>query len=302
MLYYNFLGKKIVFTAHNVNAGRRDSRDTLLNRVTLRIQYSLADHIFVHTEKMKTEVIREFRVQRTRVTVIPYGINNAIPNTSLSPVEARRRLGIREDQKVILFFGNIRPYKGLEYLIAAFQYRRSRCDDYRLIIAGKPQNDERYWSAIRETIREDAQAGRILVEADFVSDEEAEVYFKAADCLVLPYRHIYQSGVLFLGYSFGLPALAADVGSLKDEIVEEETGFVFRPEDPSDLANTIERYFASDLFANLDRNRQTIRDFATERHSWKLVGQRTMNVYANLFAVSSPEEPTNSEQSASSIG
>ena len=96
------------------------------------------------------------------------------------------------------------------------------------------------------------QRGRVLLRADFIPDDETEVYFKAADVLVLPYRHIYQSGVLFLGYSFGLPVLAADVGSLKDEIVEGKTGFVFRPEDPVDLARAIERYFASDLYADLN--------------------------------------------------
>ncbi len=97
------------------------------------------------------------------------------------------------------------------------------------------------------------QSGRVLLRADFIPDDETEVYFKAADVLVLPYRHIYQSGVLFLGHSFGLPVLAADVGSLKDDIVEGKTGFVFRPEDPVDLAKTIERYFASDLYAELER-------------------------------------------------
>jgi glycosyltransferase involved in cell wall biosynthesis len=298
MLYYKFLAKKIVFTAHNVNAGRRDFRDSLLNRVTLRIQYRLADQVFVHTEKMKTELITEFHVHETRVTEIPYGINNAIPSTCLSPREAKRRLGIRDDQKTILFFGNIRPYKGLEYLVAAFQCFRTHRDDYRLLIAGRPQNGDKYWSTILETIREDVQLGRILVRADFVPDDETEIYFKAADILVLPYRHIYQSGVLFLGYSFGLPALAADVGSLKDEIVEDETGFVFKSEDPVDLARNIERYFASDLFADLNRNRQKIRDFATARHSWKLVGERTINVYASLLAVPSSKEPTNRERSA----
>ena len=77
--------------------------------------------------------------------------------------------------------------------------------------------------------------------------------------LVLPYRHIYQSGVLFLGHSFGLPVLAADVGSLKDDIVEGKTGFVFRPEDPDDLARVIEQYFASDLYADLNNRRKEIR-------------------------------------------
>ena len=108
----------------------------------------------------------------------------------------------------------------------------------------------------------------MLLRADFIPDDEAEVYFKAADVLVLPYKHIYQSGVLFLGHSFGLPVLAADVGSLKDEIVEGKTGFVFRPEDPVDLCQAIERYFASDLYADLDTRRREIRDYAAERHSW----------------------------------
>ena len=65
MLYYRLLGKRIVLTLHNVNAGRRDSKDTRLNRLTLRIQYRLADHIFVHTEKMKLELIEEFGVARS---------------------------------------------------------------------------------------------------------------------------------------------------------------------------------------------------------------------------------------------
>ena len=120
-------------------------------------------------------------------------------------------------------------------------------------------------------------------------------YFKAADVLVLPYRHIYQSGVLFLGYSFGLPVIAADVGSLQDEIVEGKTGFVFRPEDPDDLAKTIERYFASDLYANLRSRRQEIRQFAMESHSWDVVGQQTVSVYANLLRSPSGKELPNRE-------
>src|SRR5215469_2785245 len=66
MLYYRLLGKKVVFTAHNVNAGRRDSQDTLLNRISLRMQYQLADCIFVHTEKMKQELVSEFAVSQSR--------------------------------------------------------------------------------------------------------------------------------------------------------------------------------------------------------------------------------------------
>ncbi len=283
MLYYKLLRKKIVLTLHNVNAGRRDSKDTRLNRLTLRIQYRLADHIFVHTESMKLELIEEFGEQEARVTVIPFGINNAVPNTDLTSREARRRLGIREGERTILFFGNIAPYKGLEYLVSAF--RQIHEPARRLSADHRRQAQE-----LRELLdgnnvgsREDVREGRVLLKAEFIPDDETEMYFKAADVLVLPYRHIYQSGVLFLGHSFGLPVLAADVGSLKSDIVEGKTGFVFRPEDPDDLARVIEQYFASDLYADLNNRRDEIREHATQSHSWDTVSQITMNVYAGLL-------------------
>jgi len=75
MLYYRLLGKKVVFTAHNVNAGKRDSNDSWLNRALLRIQYNLCDHIFVHTDGMKRELASEFRIPESKVSVIPFGIN-----------------------------------------------------------------------------------------------------------------------------------------------------------------------------------------------------------------------------------
>lgn len=302
MLYYRLLGKKIAFTAHNVNAGRRDSEDSWLNRFTLRIQYRLADHVFVHTEKMKLELIDEFGVHRGRITVIPYGINNAIPNTPLTASEAKQRLGIDTHKRTILFYGRIAPAKGLDLLITAFQQILARREDYQLIIAGRPDRCEKYWAPIEESIQEDVRKKRILLRAEFIPDDDTEVYFKAADVLVLPYREIFQSGVLFLGYSYGLPALAADVGSLKDDIVEGKTGFMFRPEDPVDLAKTIERYFASDLFANLSSRRQEVRDYVAERHSWDVVGQMTMAVYAGLLGVPTPKGLMNREASSASLG
>lgn len=293
--YYKLLGKKVVLTAHNVNAARRDRNDTRLNRLTLRIQYRLAEHIFVHTEKMKEELTNDFGVEGTRITVIPLGINNAFPNTELTANEARQRLNIGHREKTILFFGRITPYKGLEYLISALQQFLTP-GDYRLIIAGKPERGyQAYFTSLQEAIRKDVDSGRTLLRADFIPDNEIEIYFKAADVLVLPYRHIYQSGVLFLGYNFGLPALVADVGSLKDEIVEGQTGFVFRPEDPVDLAQTIERYFSSDLYADLARRRRQIRDYATKRYCWDTVGEITMNAYAALLRMSSPATGSNSD-------
>jgi D-inositol-3-phosphate glycosyltransferase len=301
MLYYKLLGKKAVLTVHNVNIRKRDSRDTVFNRLTLRIQYRLADHLFVHTEKMKLDLAAEFGVQESCITVIPFGINNSVPNTHLTPEEAKQRLGIGERKKTILFFGNIAPYKGLEYLIMAFQQLRSPSNDYHLVIVGRPKDSEEYWAALEQTIRDDVEMGRILLRAEYVPDDETEVYFKAADVLVLPYRYIYQSGVLFLGHSFGLPVLAADVGSLRDDIVEGKTGFVFRSEDAGDLATAIEQYFASDLYANLGARRQEIRGYASTRHSWDLVCEKTLGVYADLLEMPMPDRQSHFKSSKSSL-
>src|SRR5438874_3015290 len=121
MLYYKLLGKKIALTAHNVNIGLRDSNDSRLNRLSLKIQYKLADHIFVHTGKMKSDLASQFRISKDKLTVIPFGINNTVPNTALTTSEAKGQLGLNSSDKTMLFFGNIAPYKGLEYLIDAFE-------------------------------------------------------------------------------------------------------------------------------------------------------------------------------------
>ena len=113
-----------------------------------------------------------------------------------------------------------------------------------------------------------------------VPDAETELYFKAADVLVLPYTQVFQSGVIFLGYSFGLPAIVADVGSLKEGIIEGETGFIFRPRDSSDLASKIDSYFKSELFRNLDVRRAEIKAYANERYSWNKVASITTSVYS----------------------
>ena len=100
---------------------------------------------------------------------------------------------------------------------------------------------------------------------------------------MLPYVYIFQSGVLFLSYNFGLPVLAADVGSLKEDIVEGRTGFVFRPKDPESLARTIEVFFDSELYRNLADRRKDIRGLALQNHSWNTVASRTIQVYGQLL-------------------
>jgi D-inositol-3-phosphate glycosyltransferase len=285
MLYYKLLGKKVALTAHNVNQARRDSKDSLLNRATLKIQYRLCDHIFVHTQKMKGELCQDFDVAEDAVTVIRHPVNNAFPDTELKSAEAKRRLGLRDDEKAILFFGRIRPYKGIEYLLDAFRLLSADTQaNYRLIVAGEPKKgSEEYLHEIRQSVKRDFNQGQVILRIQFIPDDEMELYLKGADVLVLPYKEIFQSGVLFLAYSFGLPVVATDVGSFREEIVEGRTGFLCKPGDAADLAKALETYFTSDLYKNLKVHRSELKDYANANHSWHAVAELTRNAYAKML-------------------
>jgi glycosyltransferase involved in cell wall biosynthesis len=156
--------------------------------------------------------------------------------------------------------------------------------NYRLVIAGAVKNCAEYWEAIQKQIDDLGIRDLLIEKIGYIPDEEGEKYFKAADVLVLPYNHIFQSGVLFLGYSFGLPVIVTDVGSLREDIVEGKTGFICRPQDPVDLARSIENYFGSDLSQQLESRRPEIQRFANERYSWSKVAAMTENIYSRLLA------------------
>jgi D-inositol-3-phosphate glycosyltransferase len=282
MLFYKLLGKKIVFTAHNVNAGRRDGNDSFLNRLTLKIQYALSAHIFVHTKAMKEELKSDFNVPDKKVSVIPFGINNTIPNTELKSDDARREFGLDNRHRIMLFFGRIVPYKGLEYLIEALGKLANEYPDLRLIVAGATNRTKNYWQQIQQTINRTGMNARIIQRIEFIPDEETELFFKAADVLILPYANIFQTGLLFLAYSFGLPAIVTDVGSLKEDVIEGKTGFVSAPKDSAALANVIDKYFSSELYENLESRRKEIQEYANERYSWCKVAAVTTNVYSQL--------------------
>lgn len=280
MLFYKSAGKKVVFTAHNVNAGRRDGNDSWLNRLTLSCQYRLADQIFVHTSKMKDELIDQFQAKENKVSIIPYGINNAVPISELTREEARHKLGLWQTEKVILYFGAIKLYKGIEHLVAAFQ-QIAATGEYRLVIAGeRKKGHEEYWQSIQQSIELGPCPGKVLQKIEFIPDSEVEIYFKAADVAVLPYSEIFQSGILFLTYAYGVPVIATDVGSFSEDVIEGKTGFLCEPANSQDLANTIRRYFNTDLYRDLAQRRQEIRAFAISRHSWDTVADITTGVYA----------------------
>jgi D-inositol-3-phosphate glycosyltransferase len=292
-VYFKCLGKKIVLTAHNVNKAKRDSCDSALNRLTLGVQYRLADQIFVHTEKMKSELVEDFGVSPEAVVVIPFGVNIAVRDTGLIETDAKRQLGIRPGERTILFFGRIVPYKGLECLVGAFHRLAERDPACRLIIAGEPMmGSETYMNNIRQAIASGGGRHRIFCRLEFIPDDETEVYFKAADVLVLPYRNIFESGIVFLAYRFGLPLIASDVGSFREELRKSGAGLIFESGNSAALVNRLSEFFRSDLYKDATKHRQRIREYSIARQSWEVVGEKTERVYSSLLGAPGNPSPS----------
>jgi glycosyltransferase involved in cell wall biosynthesis len=217
---------------------------------------------------------------------VPFGINDVIPTSRLTRAAARERVGFGPDEQVLLFFGNIAPYKGLEDLIRALARLIEDDKRFRLIIAGpvKDRSCEPYWARLERLMDELCVTGHVRKDVRYLPDDEVGNFFKAADVSVLPYRRIYQSGVLALSYAQGVPVIVADVGSLPGDIVEGETGYVFHSGDVSALVEAIRAYFSSALFHDLEMRRESILAYGGERFSWAANADRTCAVYARVLS------------------
>jgi D-inositol-3-phosphate glycosyltransferase len=284
--YYKALGKKLFFTVHNVDIDERDGGSNVVGRSTLKFMYRMMDHIFVHTEKMKTQLERDFSVPAHRITVHPFGINTTPVDSDLTRPQARERLGIEPDDKVALFFGNLAAYKGLEYLVRAFAMSTWQSADanLRLIIAGnvKGREAQPYWEGIKALIDELGLQKKVLAAIRYIPDDEVEVFFKASDVCVLPYVYIYQTGVIFTSYRFGLPVIVTDAGSMREDVIEGRTGFVCRASDASDLARSLDGFFGSALLADRERVRVDIVNIARSKYSWESISATIAKTYEDV--------------------
>lgn len=282
-LYYKSMGKKLIYTAHNINAKKRNNQDNFINRFSLKMHYKIVDRIIVHNNKMKEELIKEFSISENKIKVISFGINVKIPQIDVSKQQAINHLDLPMKKKYILFFGGIVNYKGLDVLINAFKLILESDSEYHLIIAGAPREQE-YFLQIENLLKELNIDESCTKHFKFIKDEEVPYYFVAADCCILPYRNISQSGVHALSYAYGLPIIASDVGSFKEEdVIENETGLIFEPKNYIDLKNKILMYFNSNLYSNLQYNRSTIKEWAEEKYSWEKIGEKTYQLYQSIL-------------------
>jgi len=266
------LGIPIVHTVHDVMplfAGRR--KDTALEHI-----YESVDGVVVHTKANRQSLLKTYpHIRPERIHIIP--VLEAI--TSALDIEddqaaARRRLGLPEDVPIVLFFGSIRQYKGLDTLVKAFPLAAAERSDFWLVVAGRPETSEE-----ADLLKQLEDQPRTHVRGAFIPHDEVEAYHVAADVLVFPYHHIYQSGALITAMGFGRAVIVTEVGGMPETI--DGNGWIVPPDDPPALAEVI-------LEAVSDRERlrqmgERSRQIIDENHTGAVVARQTIAMYEQIL-------------------
>jgi len=169
-----------------------------------------------------------------------------------SKAEARQVLNLPDDSHLVLFFGFIKAYKGVNNLIDSAEFLHSEFkDDLRVLIVGDIYGDKQPYV---DRIAASAAASIIDLVDGFVPDETVEDYFLAADLVVLPYVSATQSGIIQIAYNYDLPVVTTNVGGLPEVVTDGSTGFIVPPEDPAALAQAVIRFFRENRAAQFAAN------------------------------------------------
>lgn len=268
--YFILLGMlkriKSIAVCHNILPHERFPMDKFLIRTILK----KTGGCIVHSKEDEKNLKAMLPDKKCVRTVLP--TYNAFKMRGISRDEAREELGISKDRKMLLFFGLVRPYKGLTYLLSAMPEIIKKYPDILLYIVGDfGDSKEEY----------DKQIGRLgiadnlVIKAGYLPDKEVEPYYAAADINVCPYESATQSAIVQVAYGFGIPVLATNVGGLPDVVSDGKTGYIVEPKNPKAIAGAV-----VDFYENNRINEMASSILAQEkRFSWDRMSDCVEKLY-----------------------
>ncbi len=259
------LGYRLIWTVHNIQP--HEPKHPQLDRMCWWALAHLADAIVVHCHDSAKQVAQRWGVARRKTHVIAHPNYIGVYKTNLDRHTARQRLQLGDDQCVFLYFGAVRPYKGIEDVIDAF--RQLPHPQARLVIAGRPLDMQIQASIVALA----APDPRIRTVFDYVPASEVAGYYAAADVVVLPFRHVQTSGSALLAMSMGRPVLTSAQGCLP-ELVAPEMGLLYDPHVPGALAAAMQHILEKDLRQMGDCARAHVRAFTPA-----MVGEKHAEIY-----------------------
>ena len=272
LVWLRIMGVKLVWTMHNLE--NHESQNRKVENLLARYFAHQIEGIIVHGKSAKQIVeARWSRRKGYAVHIIPHGHYIGSYKNEISGEAARTHFGFNTSNLVFLFLGQIRPYKGVVELVNAFRRRTEQ--DARLIVAGRPMNQE-----IRNEVARSTEGdSRIRFFPDHVADDDIQLYLNACDVVVLPYRRVLTSGAAVLAMSFGKPCIAPRAGCVTD-MLDEKGAIFFDPAASGDLERALEK--AID-FRSRFRDMGLYNLSRAAAWNWESIGRLTAAVYRQCF-------------------
>jgi len=245
-------GIRVTALVHNANPHKKQPFGTFLSRMFL----SVCDRRIALSETVKRDIRSIGVTSDVELAFHPiYSQFGALVDQK----SARKQLGLNESGHVLLFFGLVRRYKGLDILLRSLEKVTA---PVTLLVAGEWYEGE---AELKRIIKELDLASRVICRNEYIPDSEVALYFSAADVLVQPYRSATQSGVVQTAFHFGKPSIVTGVGGLPEMVRHNESGLVVAPEDPDALARAIDLFFTPDTTRRLSEGAT----LAREGYSWE---------------------------------
>jgi glycosyltransferase involved in cell wall biosynthesis len=228
----------------------------------------------VHAES-EAERLKEL-IKDPLYTVTPHPVYNIFKFIGMPQTQARELLDLKSTDKVMLFFGHIRQYKGLSHLIKAMSIITIEDNDCQLFIVGEflDRTKEEYMTLIEQC----GCVEQCKIYDGYIPDREVEKFFSACDVVVLPYESATQSGVVQIAYGFEKPVIVTDTGGLPEVVEEGKTGYIVPPCDPERLAQAVIKFFAQEDQYKFTQNIKNI----MYRFSWDRMLEAINGLYEKL--------------------
>ncbi len=274
VFFAKILFSKVVITVHDV----KSFTDKKSSNYFLRIIYFLSDSIITHNDFSKQEIKKISRIKCQDINIVPHG--NYIPFIEIenNQLNSQIKLKIPKKRKVILFFGLIKKEKGLELLIKSIIDVKKKHPDILVLIAGKMFKNS--FHDYKKLIDDNDLNDNFIIHNYFIKDEDVKYYYDATDIVVLPYKKIYQSGVLLMSLSFKKPVLVSSLPPFTEIITDDKNGFIFESECIESLSQKISFIF-SDL-QNLSKIGSNGFELAKETYNWTEIGSLLSKIYKSI--------------------
>lgn len=271
---------RLTHTVHDISPLDESKLDHLFNLLV----YKASDILIVHSNSNKKSLAQQMKLDEKKIKVMPHGdFDNYIPDKVLSKSEAREFFGLSPEHNVVLFFGAIKEYKGLDILSNSLPLASLKIDKLAVIIAGEAGDAETKKIVLecKDILSKLPKEVMVVFNDKFIPVTEVAKYFIASDVVVLPYRRVTHSGIPHLAYSFGRPIIAANVGDFKEIIEEGKSGFVLASNTHENLSEKIIQAFSDK--PKLIEMGKYVRNFCATKYSWKDSAESLIPVYKKMI-------------------